>query len=101
MIGSLSHRCFEPACQAYLVRKPRDAPLMLVVSRWLSSFAGFTRHQRSKTSQISETSETSETSPSPTTQSLYKALYVSELPRCFPDAQYRSCASDFHGRAVV
>lgn len=68
---------------------------MLVVSRWLSSFAGFTRHQRSKTSQISETS------PSPTTQSLYKAFYVSELPRCFPDAQYRSCASDFHGRAVV
>lgn len=30
MIGNLSHRCFMPAC---LVRKPRDAPLiMLVVS---------------------------------------------------------------------
>lgn len=28
MIGILSHRCFVQAC---LVRKPRDAPLMLVV----------------------------------------------------------------------
>lgn len=86
----LSHRCFVPAC---LVRKPRDAPLMLVVSFMTidhPSLAGHPHHPESQAQPGQPDSQISQSSPSLT--SLQSAV--------LPDAQYRSCASDFHGRAV-